>query len=313
MTARMTEQALQHGVVLDFGSARARVIAPGMSSFASALARVYGEFEPSSRDVLCEASVLMRPVRSGWRATPKIELVNDGARLFDPFDAEHHLPLFEWGVNFLLAQRMLHVLLLHAGTAALDDRAVVMPAMPGSGKSTLTAALMCRGFRLLSDEFGVVDLSSSMLLPLVRPISLKNESIDVIRRFSPSAVLGPEFPGTRKGTVAHLAPNAHSVAGRHRAAAPAAVVFPRYRRGSSLRLERATRSTAFHTLANNSFNYTFLGPLGFRCVARLVEQCPVYRLSYGRLDEAVACVEAIVQGRTPPGLVEATEPLTEVV
>jgi HprK-related kinase A len=284
-----------------------------MSALAGAHARVYGQFELSSGDLMCEASVLMRSVRSGWRGTRKIELVSDGARVFDAVAAEHYLPLFEWGVNFLLAQRMLHVLLLHAGTAALDDRAVVMPAMPGSGKSTLTAALMCRGFRLLSDEFGVVDLSSSMLLPLVRPVSLKNESIEVIRRFSPSAVFGPEFPGTRKGTVAHLAPSAHSFAARNRAAVAAAVVFPRYRRGASLKVERATRSSAFHTLANNSFNYARLGPLGFRCVARLVEQCPVYRMDYARLDEAVACVEAIVKGRTPPGLVEASEPVTELV
>jgi HprK-related kinase A len=305
MTAWTAVGALDRGIVLDFGTARARVAAPGNGPFGSALARVYSEFEPSYDDGICEASVLLRHVKTGWRRKPEIELVSDGVRLFDAFGPDLHLPVFEWGVNFLLAQRLLHVLLLHAGSVAWNDRALVMPAMPGAGKSTLTAALTCRGFRLLSDEFGVVDLESGMLLPLVRPVSLKNESIDVIRRFSPSAVLGPEFPGTRKGTVAHLAPSALSVAGRHRAAMPVAIVFPRYRRGAPLRVERVRRASAFNSLAVNSFNYTLLGPLGFRCVARLIEQCPVYRMNYDRLEEAVECVATIVEGTTPPGVVEA--------
>jgi len=305
MTAWAPAEHLDRGVVLDFGTARVRVASPGNISFGSALARVYGEFEPSDDDGICEASVLLRPVAANWLKKPEIELVSDGVRLFDAFAPELHLPLFEWGVNFLLAQRLLHRLLLHAGTVALDDRAIVMPALPGSGKSTLTAALVCRGFRLLSDEFGLVSLDSGMLHPLVRPICLKNESIAVIRHLWPSAVLGPEFPGTRKGTVAHVAPDAQSVACRYRPATPVAVVFPRYRRGAPLVVERVTRASAFNSLAVNSFNYTYLGPLGFRCVARLVEQCPVYRLNYDRLEEAVACVEEIVADRRPPGLVES--------
>jgi HprK-related kinase A len=305
MTAWGAGQHLDRGVVLDFGTARARVSSLGIASFGSALARVYGEFEPIDDDGICEVSVLLRPVTGNWLKKPEIELVSDGARLFDAFAPRLHLPLFEWGVNFLLAQRLLHLLLLHAGSVALDDRAIVMPALPGSGKSTLTAALACRGFRLLSDEFGLVNLDSGMLHPLVRPICLKNESIEVIRRLWPSAVLGPEFAGTRKGTVAHVAPNAQSVSCRYRPAKPVAIVFPRYRRGASLVVERVTRASAFNSLAVNSFNYTFLGPLGFRCVARLVEQCPVYRLSYDRLDEAVACLQEIVADRRPSGLLES--------
>jgi HprK-related kinase A len=296
---------LDHGAVLDFGAARVRVVSPGNASFGSALACVYREFAPSDDDGVCEVSVLLRPVAGRWRKRREIEIVSDGVRLFDAFAPNLHLPLFEWGVNFLLAHRLLHVLLLHAGTVAMNDRAIVMPALPGSGKSTLTAALACRGFRLLSDEFGLVNLDSGMLHPLVRPICLKNESIEVIRRLWPSVVLGPEFPGTRKGTVAHVAPDPHSVAGRYRPATPVAIVFPRYRRRAPLSVERVTRASAFNSLAVNSFNYALLGPLGFRCVARLVEHCPVYRLTFGRLQDAVECVAEIVESRTPPGLVEA--------
>ncbi len=137
---------------------------------------------------------------------PQCELLCDGVRELEPFPLDTPLPLLEWGTNYALATRLFCYLLLHAGVVERGGRAIVMPAMPGSGKSTLTAALTLRGFRLLSDEFGVVRLSDARLLRMLRPLALKNESIDVIQRFEPTAVIGPRFPKTHKGTVAHLAP-----------------------------------------------------------------------------------------------------------
>ncbi|MBK9234595.1 MAG: hypothetical protein IPO19_00455 [Rhodoferax sp.] len=55
---------------------------------------------------------------------------------------------------------------------------------------------------------------------MLKPIALKNQSIEVIQRFAPHAHMGPEFPKTRKGTVAHLAAELDSVDRRHEAARP---------------------------------------------------------------------------------------------
>ena len=99
---------------------------------------------------------------------------------WSPFPLDTPLPLLEWGTNYVIATRLFCYLLLHAGVVERGGRAIVMPALPGSGKSTLTAALTLRGFRLLSDEFGVVRLGDARLLRMLRPLALKNESIDVI-------------------------------------------------------------------------------------------------------------------------------------
>jgi HprK-related kinase A len=223
---------------------------------------------------------------------------SDAAVLFEPFPAATHLPLLEWGLNYLLAQRLNHRLLLHAGVVEFGGRAVVMPALPGTGKSTLTAALAASGARLLSDEFGVVGLDDGLLHPLVRPVSLKNASIDVIAGFAPDAVLGPRFPGTRKGTVAHLAPDAHSHAHRHTPAAPGLVLFPRYVPDGALSVEPMPKARAFAKLAVNSFNYELLGPDGFEAVGRLLQASDVFRLAYGRLDEALAAIRELAQARS---------------
>jgi HprK-related kinase A len=168
--------------------------------------------------------------------------------------------------------------------------------MPGSGKSTLTAALASRGVRLLSDEFGVVRLHDGRLLPLLRPVALKNESIDVIERYAPGAVIGPRFAGTRKGTVAHMAPDRLAIDNRHVAAVPALIVFPRFDATAGCRLVPEKRAHAFSRLSVNSFNYEMLGSDGFDAVTRLVESCHVYRLVYGDLDAAIAAVRGLLTG-----------------
>ncbi len=286
------------GIALDFGAATARIVAnaPG---FEDAFLAVYGGFEPVEPPGFFDVTVYLRRA-TGLRRflRPQVELVADGERTFAPFPADTHLPLLEWGMNYLLAQRLGFHLLLHAGVVETGGRAVILPAMPGSGKSTLTAALTNRGFRLLSDEFGVVRFSDGQLLPLLRPVALKNESIDVIAKFAPQARIGPRFPKTRKGTVAHMAPDEHSIARRHKPAQPALIVFPRYDPSVDCVVEPEKRSRAFTRLSVNSFNYEMLGPQAFDAVARLIESCAVYRLAYRDLDRAIAAIRELMAGAT---------------
>jgi len=285
------------GIGLDFGAARTRICAdaPG---FDEAFSSVYRGYEASTPLGFFDVTVRLRRARGIRRHfRPQVELVADGQTMFAPFPADTHLPLLEWGMNFLFAQRLGFHLLLHAGVVELDGQAVILPAMPGSGKSTLTAALANRGFRLLSDEFGVVRFADGQLLPLLRPVALKNESIDLIARFAPQAEIGPRFPKTRKGTVAHMAPDAHSIDNRHVPASPALIVFPRYDPRVECAVEPEKRSRAFSRLTVNSFNYEMLGPAAFDAVTRLVASCRVYRLAYRDLDRAISAIRELLAGR----------------
>lgn len=283
------------GLVLDLGAARVRVRsdAPGLPA---AMHAVYGAFplEPVEGFFDITASML-RPRGLRRFVRPQVEFCVDGRLPFDPFPADTHLPLLEWGINACFAERSNHQLVLHAGVVERSGCAVVLPALPGSGKSTLTAALVCRGYRLLSDEFAVLRLSDRMLLPMLKPLALKNESIDVIRRFAPEVVIGPSFPKTRKGTVAHLAPDDSSVAARHVSARPALVVFPQYASGAELVAHPVPKSRAFARLAVNAFNYEQLGPDGFDAVGDLIEACECYRLQYSRLEEAIETMDELIE------------------
>ncbi|MBL8392553.1 MAG: HprK-related kinase A, partial [Candidatus Accumulibacter sp.] len=156
------------------------------------------------------------------------------------------------------------------------------------------AAMMLRGFRLLSDEFGVLCPRSGQLWPMLKPLALKNRSIDVIRDYADDAILGPVYKGTRKGDVAHLAPGEASVDARRLPARPQLVIFPSFREGAALNARRLPAEEAFAHLAFNSFNYELLGATSFNTVADVIENCPAFALEYSRLDEAIDSVRTLL-------------------
>lgn len=279
---------------LDYGAALLAVRS-SLRGFAADLQRVYGAFALLDRPDFLDLHVRMERGRGLRRwLRPQARFLVDGGEPFEPFPLDNALPLFEWGVNWCFARRCNQHLLLHAGVLALGGRAVIMAAPPGSGKSTLTAAMMLDGFRLLSDEFGVLTLARRELLPMLKPVALKNASMDVIADFSPQAGLGRRFAGTRKGDVGHLGPDAASVAALAEPARPALLIFPAWQAGAGLACERLAPEQAFAQLAFNSFNYAQLGEPGFHAVADVTERCPAWTLGYSDLREAIGAIRGLL-------------------
>jgi HprK-related kinase A len=281
------------GLCVDLGAAVMRVRSD-VPAIAQGLREVYRAHAfATSADFIDLHVDVVQPAGARRWLRPQAVFRCDGIAPFDPFPAANALPLLEWGANWAIGQRCNDLLLLHAGALEKDGCALVMPALPGSGKSTLTAALSLRGWRLLSDEFGAWDPASSTFRALLKPVALKNESIAVIRGFASSAPIGPSFEGTRKGTVAHLAAEAGAVAGRRIPARPGAFVLPRWQAGSALQLERVDPHSLFGALAFNAFNYRLLGATGFEAVVQLVRRCPAWRLVYSQLDDAIAAIDGV--------------------
>jgi HprK-related kinase A len=292
-TAEVNRALRGPGLWLDVGAATLHVRSDS-APFAAQLCQTYPAFplltEGRWADVHVQVERASGPRR--W-LRPQVRMRCDGEQPFDPFPASHPLPLFEWGCNWLLDQRLNDLLLLHAGAVERDGFALVLPATPGSGKSTLTAALSQRGWRLLSDEFGAYDVSAGCFRAMLKPVALKNRSIEVIQRFAPHARFGPAFEKTRKGTVAHLAATPDAFARRHEPARPGAFVLPRWEAGATLRFEPMPASRVFPALAFNAFNYAVLGAASFKSVFGLAQRCKAWQLVYGDLDEALAAIDGI--------------------
>lgn len=227
---------------------------------------------------------------------PQAEFRVDGERPFEPLPRDQAPAFLEWGLNWSLAAACHQWLTIHAASLERNGHALILPAPPGSGKSTLCAALALRGWRLLSDELTLIDRTSIQAHALARPINLKNASIDVIRRFEPDCVWGPETYDTAKGRVTHLRPPAESVLRMDEPASPKWIVFPRYLAGSEPLLTPRGKAQTFIHFAQNAFNYSTLGEEGFAIGGRLVGQCDCYDFSYSRLDDALEVFDWLAAG-----------------
>jgi len=228
----------------------------------------------------------------------KVSFIIDGDATFDPFERELSLPMLEWAVNWCVFTRPHQYLILHSAVVERGGFGLILPGQPGAGKSTLCAGLSLRGWRLLSDEVAVMRPPSIELIPVPRPIGLKEGSIPVIKQFEPGVAMGPATPGTRKGTVAHLQVDADAVARGQVPATPRLIVFPRYLAGADLSLKPFSKALAMLRIGQDAFNYSVLGTAGFETLAALVDAVDCYTLTYSRMDEAIARLNELI-GREP--------------
>ena len=281
------QAALQRGLRIITGPFNCS-LKTDVGGIAAELAALYGEHElaPDGAMVDFYVQVAATPGLRRW-LRPQVQFLADGVTPFTPLPRAQALPMLEWGLNWCVTAYSHHLLVLHAACVARDGRAVILPAPPGSGKSTLCAALVNRGWRLLSDELTLVDLDAGRVWGLARPVNLKNASIDVIRHFAPDAFLTAPVHDTSKGTVALMAPPTASVLAGSMPARPCWMVLPKYEAGAAATLTPMPRGQAFLQIADNAMNYHVLGRQGFETVGELTARCEHFSFRYGNLDEAM--------------------------
>lgn len=291
------ERLLRRGeLLLDLAPFVARICSD-VESAARDIASMYGEFEIRSPDTFADfhIRVAREPGLRRWYR-PQARFYFDGQPAFAPLPADQAFPMIEWGLNWCVAAHAHQFLIIHAAVIEKRGRAAVLPAPPGSGKSTLCAGLVQRGWRLLSDELALVDLQTGLVRGMARPVNLKNASIAVLRSFAPEAVMTPPVPDTLKGTVSLMQPPRASVLARREPAVPAWVVLPKYVRGSAAVLEPHSRARTFLLMAEQSFNYDIHGLRGFEAVSTLIDRCASLQFTYGDLHDAARVFDELAAG-----------------
>lgn len=267
-----------------------------LSALAATIGRLYADFPLGDPHGFSDFHVeLHHPpgLRRWWRKQVIFEF--DSALPFKPLPAAQAFPMLEWGLNWCVSSYANLYLIIHAAVVEKNGFAAILPAPPGSGKSTLCAALITRGWRLLSDELTLIRTADGRIVPLPRPVSLKNASIDVMQVYAPQAVFSAKVYDTVKGTIAHMKPPADSVARAAEVARPGWIIFPKYEAGAATSLVPISPAHGLMRLADNAFNYSALGLQGFQTVAGVVDACEIYDFTYSRNDEAIAAFDALAE------------------
>jgi HprK-related kinase A len=270
-----------------------------IADFSSAYADfpVFGEGEVSDFRIRVTPAPRWRP----WREA-QARFWADGASPFETFPRRVAMPLTEWGLNWCIYSNAHQFLIFHSAVVEKAGRAAILAGPPGSGKSTLCAALLTRGWRLLSDEFGLLDPTRGWLLPIPRPVALKNASIELIEKTLLHSRIGRVFAPTRKGRIAYLRPPSEAVERQADPAEPAWVLFPAHSDNSDTKLTAVRRAEGFVRLEANCFNYGALGRTAFESLAKLIQASHCYELPFGEAQTAADLVDGLAELQPAAGV-----------
>ena len=264
------------------------------SGLAKEVEDLYSSYPAIGPSELPDAEIALRYVNQWGRfISRKITTFLDGVQLYEPWPPRLGVPMLESAINSWMGKNVTRYLLMHSAVVERAGKALLLPGTSGVGKSTLSTVLAARGWRLLSDEVAVIRPNDGLVLPHPRPISLKNNSIDMMAKRFPDASISRRYEGTTKGTVAFLRPPEDAIERALEPAKPRLVVFPRFDPDGEPELRQLEKAPAFMRLVDNSPQYSTLLETGFETLATLVEGCEHYRLTYNNIDDAIALIEGL--------------------
>jgi len=256
------------------------------------LKKIYGDILKPTNSTTADYHVQILK-SGGLRAffRQQARFFSDQHEPFKPLSHKQAYAFLEWGMNYAVAANEMQHVIVHSAVLAKNDKAILFPAPPGSGKSTLTSFLAFNGWQLLSDEMSLIVPKTSTVMPFVRPICLKNDSIELAKSWFPSADFSNIACDTHKGDVIHLSPPSDSWKLRNKVVEIVGVVFPNYNKNKELEIYQLNKTQAFTQLAENSFNYGVIGDVGFQTLTSIIDKVDSFEIHYNDLKEVKLFLE----------------------
>jgi hypothetical protein len=177
---------------------------------------------------------------------------------------------------------------VHAAAAAIDGRAVLLPARMESGKTTLVAGLVQRGFGYLTDEAAVIDPVTLRVSPFPKPLTIDEGSWSVLPELRPERSADVEPLVSRQWHVDPRSIRSDALAADSEVVC---IVSPQYVAGATTALRAMSKADALVLLCESTFYLDRHRRTGFDALGELVRRTPTFQLVIGDLESA--CHEII--------------------
>jgi len=198
----------------------------------------------------------------------------------------HLVPLVKSAVRRIAINRHAYFLQIHAGVVSNGERCAILPAAPGAGKTTLTAALLRSGFAYFSDEYALLEHPDMRVRPVPLALTVKPGA---------AAVLAARYPELAKLTahrredeqlVRYLPPPPLPPASRSQPVGW--IVFPHYAPDAETALRPIGKAEALQRLMRECLVLPeALDRPGVEALVRWMREVACLELSMSDLDEAV--------------------------
>jgi len=202
----------------------------------------------------------------------------------------------EMGLNLSLALKCCRFTTFHSAVVGNKKGAILISAHSGGGKSTLASALMTEGYRLFSDEFGLLDFQDAKLWPHPRPVSLKDKSIEIIREMVGDDWVTEKLTDTPKGDIAYRRVRPSDIDAAHDPLAAKLILFPVFREGASPGAKELPKAEALMKLIPSSTNYHLLGAPAFKSLIKLVSGARAYEIVYSNTEQSMMMAHDLAAG-----------------
>ncbi len=168
---------------------------------------------------------------------------------------------------------------IHAGAVHRGEKGIILPGKSGSGKSSLTAWLIAKGYYYLTDDLVMLS-NDGRISPFTRPISLKSDQFQFFLPFL-KGLPGKIVSDETGSMIPHRLLNP-----KYAYSEPplTSILFPEFRRGSDAEFHELSPAKSCAMLLESQMNGRNLSGLGIAGLSNIVRRCKSYRLVYGGFD-----------------------------
>lgn len=223
-------------------------------------------------------------------------LLRDGRPIYEtPYHSELLLFLLDCFLDDFI-KSIDGYLLIHAAVLVKNGRAVVLPAKSRSGKSTLSIALIKRGFRYLSDEVAAINLKTLRVRGFPRSIAIRKKTLSLFPSLEPEINYKFfSFPGAKGMVELHFGiPSRRKTASVTKSFPVSSIIFPVYTPNGTTSIDGLGKAQAVFNVMRCSFNQRKLKDMVFKTAVNLVRQTDCYILRTKELNKACEIIGNLI-------------------
>jgi hypothetical protein len=217
-------------------------------------------------------------------------------------DADRLLWHLDKSLTIALQHQRPDLYFVHAAAVSLAGGVGVLAAPPGTGKSTLTVALLERGFTYLSDELAPIDVGTRSVHRYAHAVNLKSPPPDPLRLPRGTVAMGRRF---------HVPTRLFSeaVAGEEPLLL-VAFIFPERSSEPSATCRRIAPSVAAAHLVANGLNGLAHRNDGLDVAVALARLVPCFQINIGDLSAACTEIEGVMTVSSQSSFVGPSTPFS---